>query len=342
MSANCMTIMIDQCLRLDTHATRIYRQLSEQAGNPDLKSFWQTIARQNEQYLGYWEKLFDWAAKGLLDNLFAAPQQTLDELTVLQEKVRCLADFCSAAHKKEKAFTMAFKLEFYLLHPAIETLGQYMATFNGATTGEVAYERFVGRLFDALQQHDLGTLELELVGEAIHRLWRENRRMAFLSNYDELTGIFNRRGLFNAIHHLAHLSQRNDNTVGVLMIDIDHFKAINDSHGHPAGDAIIQYTVGTARSQVRESDSIFRWGGDEFLLLLPDCDLQHAARNAERIRQKIAEMPVYFGSVTIPVTVSIGVAQLAKRESQDSLVERVDRALYLAKQEGRDRVHVAV
>lgn len=168
------------------------------------------------------------------------------------------------------------------------------------------------------------------------------RNLETMATTDKLTGAANRQVFGMMFDHVVKTLKRSDGPVSVIFIDIDSFKEINDGHGHPAGDAVIQYVAGTARSQVRESDSIFRWGGDEFLLLLPDCDIQHAARNADRIRQKIAEMPVYFGSVAIPVTVSIGVAQLAKRESQDSLVERADRALYLAKQEGRDRVHVAV
>mgnify|MGYP000306642630 CR=1 FL=1 len=338
MSANCMTIMIDQCLRLDTHATRLYRQLSEQAGNPDLKVFWQTIARQNEQYLGYWENLFDWAAKGLLDNLFAAPQQTLDELTALQEKVRCLADVCSAAHQKEKAFTMAFKLEFYLLHPAIEMLGQYMATFNGAKAADGVYERFVGRLFDALQQHDLGTLELELVGDAIHRLWKENRRMAFLSNYDELTGIFNRRGLFNAIHHLAHLSQRNDNTVGVLMIDIDHFKVINDTFGHPFGDRILQRVAGCIRDDVRAADVLGRYGGEEFLVFLSRVDPVALGRIGEKIRKSIGDLSSDRLTVTVSIGISHGHVGRDVEKSIRELIKTADEKLLTAKASGRNRI----
>ena len=140
-----------------------------------MKGFWQDIAAKNEQHLVYWDRLRRWADKGMLNNLFDDPRKTLDELADLEEKVYDLADSSARVRRKKKAFTMAFKLEFYLLHPAFETLSQYVATFNGDAAPDFSYERFVNRLFDALQQNELGTLALQLVGEVIHRLWKENR-----------------------------------------------------------------------------------------------------------------------------------------------------------------------
>ncbi|MEE4113426.1 MAG: hypothetical protein V2I40_11475, partial [Desulfobacteraceae bacterium] len=188
MNATAMNQIVELCLRLDNHASRLYQSLARNAETQDLKGFWQDIAAKNEQHQLYWDRLLNWADEGMLNNLFDDTGKILDELTGLDDKVCDLADSCKQVRRKKKAFTMAFKLEFYLLHPVFETLSQYVATFNGDVGSEFSYERFVNRLFDALQQNELGTLELELVGEVIHRLWKENRRMAFLSNYDELTG----------------------------------------------------------------------------------------------------------------------------------------------------------
>lgn len=338
MSANCMTRMIDQCLHLDNHATRLYRHLARHADSQDLKGFWQDIATQNEQYRRYWQRLLGWAEKGMLNNLFDTPQKTLDELTALQVKVSDLADGCEPVHQKEKAFTMAFKLEFYLLHPAFETLSQYVATFNGRSPTDLVYERFVNRLFEALQQHGLGTLELELVGEVIHRLWKENRRMAFLSSYDELTGIFNRRGLFNAIHHLAHLAQRNENTVGVLMIDIDHFKAINDTFGHPFGDTILRRVAEHIRDAIRASDVLGRYGGEEFLVFLSSVEPAALGQVGEKIRRTIADLSLDKAKLTV----SIGIAQGPVGQDVETTIKRLiylaDENLLLAKAAGRNRI----
>ena len=340
MSAPTMTRIIDQCLRLDNHATRLYTSLANNAGGRELKEFWEDIASQNEQHLIYWDRLQRWADKGVLNNLFDDPRKILADLTALQEKVHDLADECGQIRRKEKAFTMAFKLEFYLLHPAFETLSQYVATFNGNAETDYSYERFVNRLFDALQKNELSTLELELVGEVIHRLWKENRRMAFLSNYDELTGVFNRRGLFNAITHLAHLAQRNENIVSVLMIDIDHFKTVNDTYGHQFGDDMLRRVAACIRESIRASDVIGRYGGEEFLVFLARVDAVSLKEVGEKIRRAIKNM----SGNPAKVTVSIGIAHdyVGRQVDADikQLIHTADENLLRAKGQGRNCVQL--
>ena len=338
MSATIMTQMVKQCLHLDNHATRLYLSLATHAQKRELKRFWQDIAAKNELHVNYWGLLLEWTEKGILNNLFDDSRKILEALNRLEERVRELVDSGGQVTRKEKAFTMAFKLEFYLLHPAFETLSQYVATFNGELGSEFAYERFVSRLFDALQQNELSTMELELVGEVIHRLWKENRRMAFLSNYDELTGVFNRRGLFNAVNHLAHLAQRNQNTVGVLMIDIDHFKAINDNYGHQVGDEMLRRVAKGIRDSIRASDVLGRYGGEEFLVFLSSVAPHALADVGEKIRRAIETLP----GTGHGVTVSIGIAQgYIGRDVQtdiNNLIQFADERLLAAKAAGRNRV----
>jgi diguanylate cyclase (GGDEF)-like protein len=340
MNATTMTRIVEQCLMLDNHASRLYASLASYAGSKDLKGFWQGLADQNEQHLLYWDRLVSWAKKGMLNNLFDDAEKTLDELTALQEKVHQLADSCTAVRRKEKAFTMAFKLEFYLLHPAFETLSQYVATFNADAVSDFSYERFVNRLFDALQKNNLGTLELELVGEVIHRLWKENRRMAFLSNYDELTGIFNRRGLFNAITHLAHLAQRNENTVGVLMIDIDHFKGINDNFGHQFGDDMLRRVAACIRESIRASDVLGRYGGEEFLVFLSSVEPVSLGEVGEKVRRAIEHMPDRQADVTVSIGIAHGHVGREVEADVKALIYRADEKLLAAKAAGRNRIEL--
>jgi len=340
MDATTMTRIVELCLRLDNHATRLYLSLARNAGPSDLKGFWHDIASKNEQHLFYWNRLLRWAEKGMLNNLFNDPEKTLDELTGLEEKVCDLADSCARVRRKKKAFTMAFKLEFYLLHPAFETLSQYVATFNGNAGSDYSYERFVNRLFDALQQNELGTLELELVGEVIHRLWKENRRMAFLSNYDELTGVFNRRGLFNAITHLAHLAQRNENIVGMLMIDIDHFKAVNDNFGHQFGDEMLRSVAGCIRDCIRASDVLGRYGGEEFLVFLPRVEPVSLGEVGEKIRRGIEVTPDTKTSVTVSIGIAYGHVGREVEADVKMLIYRADEKLLAAKAAGRNRIEL--
>ncbi|MGD8701673.1 MAG: GGDEF domain-containing protein [Desulfosarcina sp.] len=340
MNATSMTRIIEQCLRLDNHATRLYTHLARSAGSKVLKGFWQDIADSNEQHLLYWDRLKNWAEEGMLNNLFDDPRKTLGELTALQEKVHDLADSCVKVRRKEKAFTMAFKLEFYLLHPSFETLSQYVATFNGETDTEAEYERFVNRLFGALKQNELSTLELELVGEVIHRLWQENRRMAFLSNYDELTGVFNRRGLFNAITHLAHLAQRNENTVSVLMIDIDHFKTVNDTFGHQFGDETLRRVATCIQECIRASDVLGRYGGEEFLVFLPGVAAVSLGEVGEKIRRAIETMPDDQARVTVSIGIAYGHVGREVDDDVKTLIQRADEKLLAAKAAGRNCIEL--
>jgi diguanylate cyclase (GGDEF)-like protein len=336
MNATIMIRMVEECLSLDNHATQLYQSLSRHAA-PNLKNLWRGIAVENERHRHYWARMRGWAEKGMLGTLFDAPQKTLGQLAGLGEKVRLLRDGCVRVRDKKRAFAMAFKLEFYLLHPSFEALSQYAATYNRDHGSGLPYERFVSRLFEALQQNDLGTLELELVGEVIHRLWKENRRMAFLSNYDELTGVFNRRGLFNAVSHLAHLAQRNGNSVGVLMVDIDHFKAVNDNYGHPAGDDILRQVAACIRQSIRASDVLGRYGGEEFLVFLSSVKPLSLGEVGEKIRRAVKNMPDQRARVTVSVGIAHGRVGRQVEADVKALIKQADDKLLVAKMGGRNR-----
>jgi diguanylate cyclase (GGDEF)-like protein len=127
----------------------------------------------------------------------------------------------------------------------------------------------------------------------------------------------------------------------MLMIDIDYFKKVNDQHGHSAGDSTLQTVSETINNIIRQSDELFRFGGEEFVVLLNNSDVNSASFMAERIRQAIEQVEVMCENESIKVTVSIGVAHFNKTECMDQLFNRADEALYLAKNNGRNQVRVA-
>jgi len=168
-----------------------------------------------------------------------------------------------------------------------------------------------------------------------------NYRMAMalsqLAATDALTGALNRRSLEAQGNNLA--SHDNSQSTGVIMLDIDHFKEINDRYGHPAGDYVLQQLTLLARTQLRESDLFARMGGEEFSIVLAEADEDLTARIAERIRAICARTPIEFNGTKIALTLSAGVtAGSGSRSVLDSLIAEADRALYLAKQAGRDKV----
>ncbi len=158
-----------------------------------------------------------------------------------------------------------------------------------------------------------------------------------LAHRDPLTGIANRLSLNEALIREINRTQRYNLSLTILMIDLDHFKAINDSYGHSSGDLVLQESATRIENSLRLSDQAFRIGGEEFVVLLPDTDLESAKVVAERIRKSIASKPVTNNEFEINFTTSIGIAELGEHDNEKSLFDHADKALYLAKNGGRNR-----
>jgi two-component system cell cycle response regulator len=172
-------------------------------------------------------------------------------------------------------------------------------------------------------------------------LLAQSRRMEAQLVDDFLTGVHNRRFTFAQLAALLSGARRHGRSMSVLMIDIDKFKAINDTHGHAAGDRILTAVARTIRDRIRAEDYVGRVGGEEFLVLLPDAGALEAARVAEDIRQRVSDVAVHVRGTPVRATVSIGWATThggEDVETPEELLRRADWALYEAKADGRDTV----
>lgn len=174
---------------------------------------------------------------------------------------------------------------------------------------------------------------------ALLRLKREHQRVMRLSQVDELTGLGNRRYLLNFTDSLCQQSQRNERPLSLALLDIDHFKQVNDTFGHPVGDRILQVFARTLQGEIRGADVLARMGGEEFCVLMPDTDADGARELAERVRAAVASLTHQeLGSAT-SITVSLGVATGCQSGLDfKHLYARADQALYQAKSKGRNRV----
>ena len=161
--------------------------------------------------------------------------------------------------------------------------------------------------------------------------------MHALARTDMLTSLPNRRAMVEELSRALVTTRRDGRPLAVALIDVDHFKRVNDVHGHATGDAVLKATGTQMAHQLRASDRLGRWGGEEFLLCVPDTEVASAAALAERIRHAVQTFPHAHGA---PVTISIGLAKVLPGDDIDALVRRADRALYLAKSRGRNRVEV--
>jgi diguanylate cyclase (GGDEF)-like protein len=155
---------------------------------------------------------------------------------------------------------------------------------------------------------------------------------------DPVTGISNRAAMDTVIRREVELSRRHGNQLSLIMLDIDKFKAVNDTHGHLAGDALLKGLAMCLQECIRSSDIVFRYGGEEFAIVLSNTDLPGAQLLAERIRRAVELREFRLERLAIKITVSVGVAQLGPKDDMPILIERADRALYAAKAQGRNRV----
>jgi two-component system cell cycle response regulator len=166
-----------------------------------------------------------------------------------------------------------------------------------------------------------------------------NGELDRLSRIDGLTGIYNRRHLDEQLQAAAKTATRDQQTLSILMLDIDHFKRVNDRDGHLAGDRVLQEFARRIQAAVRAGSIVGRWGGEEFLVIAPNTNADHAILLGERIRAAIADEPVDIDDGCISITVSIGCASGV--DSAAKLVGQADVALYRSKAEGRNRVTMA-
>lgn len=157
---------------------------------------------------------------------------------------------------------------------------------------------------------------------------------------DTVTGIFNKRYFLDRLKEEFSHSKRTQQPLSLAMMDLDHFKKINDTHGHLAGDFCLAHVAKTVQKMVRGADVLARYGGEEFVILLRNTDEKGASQLADRIRRMVEKSPAAFESHTLPITVSLGVASLLEEDcsSTDALIEAADRYLYQSKKEGRNRV----
>ena len=190
-------------------------------------------------------------------------------------------------------------------------------------------------------ESNLARLEEEL--KAVQQeLALRNAEYQRIASYDTLTGLLNRRAVLEKVDEWLHHVRRYKGRLSVAMLDIDHFKGVNDRYGHRVGDRVLADLSSMMQRSIRKTDFVGRYGGEEFLIILPRTDAAGAAVMAERVRASLQGVPMHDAEGnTFQVTASLGIAEHFDGDDEDSLISRADTALYHAKEAGRNRVEIA-
>jgi diguanylate cyclase (GGDEF)-like protein len=168
---------------------------------------------------------------------------------------------------------------------------------------------------------------------------KAREKLHLQATHDGLTGTWNRNAILDLLHREYELAARSGSTIGLIMLDVDHFKKVNDTYGHLAGDHVLLEAARRMQEAVRSYDLVGRYGGEEFLVVSPDCDQEQIQTCAERIRSAMAEQPVLALGTSIAITVSAGTAVLSPRlNTEKDALAAADTALYRAKSSGRNQV----
>ena len=183
----------------------------------------------------------------------------------------------------------------------------------------------------------LRILELE------DNLVQAREAMRFKATHDPLTGVWNRGAILETLDKEVWRSRREGLSLGLLIADLDHFKSINDTYGHPVGDVVLREVTKRMAADVRPYDAVGRYGGEEFLILLPGCNDSETHNKAERLRRAISKEPIATPAANLRITMSVGGIATAEwpQDTANQILRRVDAALYSAKKEGRDRTVMA-
>lgn len=327
------------CVEIDQAAGKVYRGFVGDETDPALKAVWEQLAGEEDLHVEYWRKILRMAEDGHVPQLFDDPPRTEAQLRRVLGNVASLAAQPGQAEERERRFLVALQLEFYLLHPAFEALMFCLRAF-AEKPPEEEYADHVHAVLDALKEHGGASPELALIGTAIGQLWERTRQLEYSAQVDPVSGLLNRRGFRRSALTLAHLAQRRGETVGMLILDIDHFKLVNDTRGHDVGDAVLRSVGETLGTVLRKSDVAGRIGGDEFTVLLVTSGLAGLAEVAERIRAAVEASSCEDQRVTISIGAALGRVGAQPNATLDELFKRSDACLFEAKRAGRNAVRV--
>lgn len=330
--------IVKLCLKLDLTAGIIYEKFAESSSNKHMRDFWKKMRSDENMHSGFWKTLVEMASRSGLPDIFENPDDVAQELEAAIIVANNIKEGIGTGSSMIDSFLTAYRLEFCMLNPAFELLFHILGRSTGNINPETEYTSHISAFGEEIKRQGLMTPELELIGETIMHIWKESTKMARQTIIDELTSIYNRRGFMVVAEQLAALSRRNSSHTGVLLIDIDDFKRINESLGHQVGDIILKDVAGKIKSSLRASDLVGRYGGEEFVVFLPEVRDRRACLVAEKIRLAVRNSVI--GKADVSVSIGTMEGQIINDPGKElwEMVKRAESYLFAAKKGGRNMV----
>ncbi len=332
-----MREILERCVELDRTAHEAYQVMAKSCDSEELSTVFAQLAKEELRHVEWWSDLLEAWETGLVPDI-VDEHDLLDELDEVKSTIGTIMPSDLAALDCDQMLDLAARLEFFMLNPIFGELADVMGP-GGQPDRRDSYARHVARLAEAIEQHHSTDGSAVFLARMLLRANRDLQRFVDLSVKDQLTGLYNRRGV------LAHLSQwlawstRYVRPVGIVLIDVDDFKTVNDTYGHVTGDEVLRVVAASLRRGARGSDIIGRFGGDEFLLLAPETGGPELIQVMERLLERVRETPVTVDDTIVRLSVSIGGAWVGGGSSieAETVIAAADRSLYDAKEAGRDR-----
>ncbi len=332
-----MEKVLELCARVDSFAVAIYTEYAKKPESGELSGFWRELAEEERTHVAAWQWLAKFSDQKVDDEGLDIGEDDLARMTKLAGEAEEHYGRAKGPLSQREMFTATCDLELGMLDVAFLRLLHLFEAINPDNSKRIDYEAHLRHFADTIRATGIAP-ELGPVLDRIFEFWLQNKRLVEQARRDYLTGLLNRRGFFGIATPEAALVSRSGGTGGMLMLDLDRFKKVNDTLGHEAGDRVLARLGAIVREHMRKTDVAARFGGEEFMVYLPETDGPGTTAVAEKLRAAVesdALMPV-------PVTVSVGCAWLHHKgnaaEELERLLKSADKRMYEAKRNGRNRV----
>jgi diguanylate cyclase (GGDEF)-like protein len=337
-----MREILQMCIELDRMAYDTYRALAQTCEDEEFVACFTQMAKEERTHVEWWSDLLVAWEAGLVPDI-ADEHGLLERLTEIGYELELNSIDDCRGMSPDDVLDLAVKFEFYLLDPIFGELLGLVRPGSKIDVNE-SYSRHVLRLVELIERRYTRPGLSSFLAGVLRRAYRDQQRLASLSMHDQLTGLYNRRGLLGHLTQWLSWSKRYGRPLGVVLVDVDHFKTINDRYGHEIGDRALEAVADALTDAVRSSDTVGRFGGDEFVVLAPETDGAELEALMERLIAAVAEHTVLSEGERIELSVSTGGAWATGgvEVSAELLIAQADRSMYEAKGAGRNRSGVAL